>query len=219
MWGEQAAKVLGAVPAIIWALLAAYLVYLLRGTLPSLTDRLGSFEGFGLKLSMSAKALDDAVAMARKTTSPDLVVPEQDRKRALARADRDRKLFEGAELLWVDDRPSNNRNEARMLRGFGAMLTFAASTAEALEAIARGRDQGAPFHAIISDINRAPPDAEADAGLRMVAALHHAQVTLPVIFYVVRLRPGPAPAGAFAIINRPDALLQTVADALARTRG
>jgi hypothetical protein len=37
-------------------------------------------------------------------------------------------LFEGAEILWVDDRPSNNRNEARMLRSFGALITFAATT-------------------------------------------------------------------------------------------
>lgn len=218
MWGEQTAKVLGAIPAILWAALAAYVIYLLRGTFPSLVGRLGSFEGFGLKLSVSTEALDAAVDVARKTTSPDLVVPEEDRKRALARAERERKLFEGAEILWVDDRPSNNRNEARMLRGFGALVTFAASTGEAIEAIERGREQGAPFHVILSDINRSPPDAEADAGLRMLAALREHHVSIPVILYVARLRPGPAPAGAFGITNRPDELLQKVTDALARTR-
>ena len=42
-----------------------------------------------------------------------VVSPAADRKASLDRANANRSVFEGAEILWVDDRPSNNRNEAR----------------------------------------------------------------------------------------------------------
>jgi CheY-like chemotaxis protein len=217
--GEDTAKLLAAVPAILWALLAGYVVYLLRGTIPGMVGRLGSLEAFGLKLSMSTQAMNAAIEMAQKLVGAPVDVPQRDREQALKRANRERARLEGAEILWVDDRPSNNRNEARMLRGFGALVTFACSTDEAIEALRHAAEQSQPFHLILSDISRAPPEGERDAGLRMVPRLRAEKVFLPIIFYVARADPNACtPAGAFGLTNRPDQLLQLALDALARTR-
>lgn len=221
MWGEQAAKFLGALPAIIWALLAGYLIWLLRGSLATSLARLTSLEVFGVKVAVSpAQALNAAVEMARKHKDWLVDVPEADRQRALDRAQRERTLLEGAEILWVDDRPSNNRNEARMFRGFGAMLTFACTTAEAIGALELGSEQIQPFHLILSDMSRDIPQEDPEAGLKMIPLIRKAKQFQPIILYVGRLRPDAAlPPGVFGITNRPDQLLHLVLDALARVRG
>jgi CheY-like chemotaxis protein len=129
-------------------------------------------------------------------------------------------VFEGAEILWVDDRPSNNRNEARMLRSFGALITFAATTEEALRALRASTDQHQPFDLIVSDIGRDLPAPDPTAGLTMLPRLREAGFQQPVIFYVGHVDPGAgAPAGAFGLTNRPDQLLQLTIDALSRVRG
>jgi len=200
--------------------LAIYVVYRVRAELGPMLRRVGHIEAFGVKLSVSGEqALNAAVEMARKLADPTLDVPEADRKRALDRAKREHALLDGAELLWVDDTPSNNRNEARMLRSFGAVITFAASTAEAMHALRLAAEQAQPFSLILSDISRAPPDAERDAGIRMLAALRGDNVALPVIFYVARRLDAGMPGGAFGLTNRPDELLHLTLDALSRTRG
>lgn len=52
-------------------------------------------------------------------------------------------------ILWVDDRPDNNRYERHAFEAIGVRFTLALSTDEALETLARNR-----FVAIISDMGR-----------------------------------------------------------------
>jgi CheY-like chemotaxis protein len=163
--------------------------------------------------------MDAAVELAQKHPDWPVEVPAADRKAALDRANTHRSLFEGAEVLWVDDRPSNNRNEARMLRSFGALITFSATTEEALHALGTAVDQHQPFDVVLSDINRALPTQDPTAGLSMLARLRDSGFSQPVIFYVGSLRPeAGVPPGAFGLTNRPDQLLQLVIDALSRVR-
>jgi CheY-like chemotaxis protein len=146
-------------------------------------------------------------------------IPAADRKAALDRANASRSVFEGAEILWVDDRPSNNRNEARMLRSFGALITFAATSEEARRALKIGAEQHQPFDIIISDISRDLPAPDGTAGLTMLPRLREAGFLQPVIYYVGRTQPGAGvPADAFGLTNRPDQLLHLVIDALSRVR-
>jgi CheY-like chemotaxis protein len=121
----------------------------------------------------------------------------------------------------VDDRPSNNRNESRMLRSFGALVTFACTTDEARDAIKDANSQVRPFHLILSDISRdLPPPPNPRAGLDMLATFRAAGIALPVIFYVGQSKLGAGtPEGAFGVTNRPDLLLTLVGDALERVRG
>ena len=221
MSSDVVAKILGALPPIIWAGLAVYVIFLLRHTIEVTVGRIGSFEAFGVKLSMSgAQAMSAAIEMARKGADPTLEVPEADRQRALDRANRERALLDGAELLWVDDKPSNDRNEARMLRSFGALITFACTTEEALHALQNAAEQAQPFHLILSDIARDIPVPDPRAGIHMLERLREEKIFLPVIFYIARPDANaPPPAGAFGLTNRPDQLLHLVLDGLARTRG
>jgi len=178
----------------------------------------GSVSSEDLRRQMST-ALDAAVEIAQKQPDWPIEVPVVDRNVALDWAVEHRSLFEGAEILWVDDRPSNNRNEARMLRSLGALITFAATTDEAIRASYSGKEQHQPFHIIISDISRDFPTPQPSAGIDMVPRLREAGFEQPVILYVGRVDPNArAPDGAFGLTNRPDRLLQIVVNALLRAR-
>ena len=106
-----------------------------------------------------------------------------------------------------------------MLRSFGALITFAATTEEALRALRTGAEQHQPFDIILSDIGRDLPAPDRTAGLTMLPRQREAGFHQPVIYYIGRPHPeGGVPAGAFGVTNRPDQLLQLVIDALSRVR-
>ena len=143
MTADGIAHIIGAVGTLLWVLLAAYVIWLLRQPLTAAVGRLATFEAFGVKFALSGgAALDAAIELAQKNPDFPVEIPVADRKAALDRANASRAVFEGAEILWVDDRPSNNRNEARMLRSFGALVSFAATTEEALHALRTGAEEG-----------------------------------------------------------------------------
>jgi CheY-like chemotaxis protein len=219
-WGEQAGRVLEAAPLPLICLLLVLVLVRMWNDLPAIIGRLTNVEAFGVKLSLSGgQAMGAALEMARKNSDWHGEAPMADQKRALDRAARERSIVEGAEILWVDDRPSNNRNEGRMLRSFGAMITFACSTDEALRALGDADEQHQPFDIILSDIARDVPDHDPKAGIAMLPRLRAAKHFQPVIFYVGRFNgDAPTPAGAFGITIRPDELLMLCLDALARVR-
>lgn len=214
------ARIIGALTPLVWTLVAAYVFWLLRRPLGDMIGRVSGIEGFGLKFALSGgAAMDAAIELAQRTGSWPVEVPAGDRKAAIDRANANRALFEGAEILWVDDQPSNNRNESRMLRSFGALVTFAVTTQEAVTTLRAGNEQHQPYHVILSDISRDLPGLDPAAGLGMIPAIRAAGFSQPVIFYVGRLLPDAGvPAGAFGVTNRPDQMLQLLIDALARVR-
>jgi CheY-like chemotaxis protein len=213
--GEEAAHILRAVAALFWVLLALYALWLLRQPLATALGRIANVEAFGVKLALSGgTALDAAIELAQKNPDWPVEVPVADRKAALDRANAHR-----TEMLWVDDHPSNNRNEARMLRSFGALVTFAAATDEALRALQTADEQHQTFDLILSDISRDLPATDPTGGLTMLPRLRDAGFHQPVIYYVGRPNPNAGvPPGAFGVTNRPDQLLQLVIDALSRAR-
>jgi CheY-like chemotaxis protein len=198
-------------------------VWLLRASLTSVVNRVTGFEGWGVKFSLSGgeQAMAAAFEIAQKNPKWAAEASEQDRQVAIEKAKARRSVFEGAEILWVDDRPSNNRNESRMLRSFGALTTFACTTDEARDAIKDANSQARPFHLVLSDISRdLPHTPNTRAGLDMLATFRAEGIALPVIFYVGQPKPDAGtPEGAFGITRRPDILLTLVGDALARVRG
>ena len=220
MTGDEITHIIGAIASLLWVLLAAFVVWLLRQPLTAAVSRLASFEAFGVKFALSGgAALDAAIDLAQKNPAWPVEVPAADRKAALDRANANRSILEGAEILWVDDRPSNNRNEARMLRSFGALVTFAATTDEASRALQTAAEQHQPFDIILSDISRSLPTPDPMAGLTILPRLRNAGFRQPLIYYIGRPDPNAGvPAGAFGVTNRPDQLLQLVIDALSRVR-
>jgi CheY-like chemotaxis protein len=217
-WTEIA-KALGGVASVAWAGLAIYVVFLLRKSLVGAFDRLTGVEAWGVKFALTGgkEGMDDAIAMAEKNKRWPVEGSDEDRQRALDRAAKRRRVYEGAEILWVDDRPSNNRNESRMLRSFGALITFACTTDEALGAIRDANTESRPFDIVLSDISRDIPALNERAGIDMLATFRSEGIVLPVILYVGNPKPGAGvPAGAFGITNRPDVLLTMVGEALTR---
>ena len=106
-----------------------------------------------------------------------------------------------------------------MLRSFGALITFAATTDEASRALQTSAEQHQPFDIILSDISRSLPTPYPTAGLTMLPRLRNAGFHQPVIYYIGRPNADAGvPAGAFGITNRPDRLLHLVIDALSRVR-
>ena len=201
---------------------AFYIVWLLRTSITGVVNRLTGVEGWGVKFALSGgeQAMAAAFEIAAKNPKWVADAPEQDREKALEKAKARRKVYEGAEILWVDDRPSNNRNESRMLRSFGALITFACTTDEARDAIKAASSQVRPFQIVLSDISRdLPPPPNPRAGLDMLATFRAEEIDLPLIFYVGNPKPDAGiPEGAFGITHRPDLLLTLVGDALGRVR-
>ncbi len=222
MTGEGIAKALGGVASLSWTVVAIYVVWVLRASLIGTVNRLTGVEAWGVKFALTggAQAMVQAFEIAAKNPKWTADASEQDRQAALEKAKTRRSVYEGAEVLWVDDRPSNNRNESRMLRSFGALITFACTTDEARDAIAAARVEARPFDLVLSDIARdIPPPANARAGLDMLAAFRKEGIALPVIFYVGSPKAGVGtPSYAFGLAYRPDVLLTLVGDALERTR-
>ena len=128
---------------------------------------------------------------------------------ALKRAMLVKSVFNGADVLWIDDRPENQVWEIRLLELLGARVRQAASSDEA-----RGSLRDGTFDVILSDIAREGRD---DEGVRFA---EETELTLhaPVIFYVYRMMDAPAPAGAFGITNRVNDLLHMICDVLERSR-
>jgi len=220
--GKDIADAASGIVSLVWIGLAFYVIWLLRPLLPGLVDRVRGFEGWGMKFALSGgeQAMAAAVAIAAKNPQWPAEATEKERHQALEKAKARRLVYEGAEILWVDYRPSNNRNESRMLRSFGALITFAATTDEAMEALKVASSQVRPFHVILSDISRdLPPPPDTSAGLKMLATFRAQGINAPLIFYVGQPKPGAAtPDGAFGITHRPDILLTLVGDALAQGR-
>jgi CheY-like chemotaxis protein len=222
MTAEGIARILGGVASLIWSCLAVYVVWRLRFSLTDLVNRVTGFEGWGVKFALTGgrQALDEAFEIAAKNPKWTAEATSKERSAALERARHRRKIYEGAEILWVDDRPSNNRNESRMFRSFGGLVTFACTSGEALDAVRDAQAQARPFDVIISDILRdLPPPSNPEAGLEMLVEFQAVGIDIPVIFYVGVSRPGAAvPAAAFGLTHRPDVLLTLVGDALERVR-
>jgi len=188
--GDEITHIIGAITAPLWVLLATYVIWLLRQPLTAAVGRLARFEAFGVRLALSGgAAMEAAIELGQKNPDWSVEVSAADRQAVLSRADAHRSVFEGAEILWVDDRRSNNRNEARMLRSFGALVTFVATADEALRALRTSAEQHHAFDIILSDISRDLPQVDPTAGLTMLPRLREASFHQPIIFYV----PSPAP--------------------------
>lgn len=144
-----------------------------------------SFKGAGFEASAKRKQAEAAAALAAASaasphadSSPEStarsareaveVVADAVTPGVLRRASR-------ARVLWVDDRPENNRHERQSLEALGVTFVIAKSTEEALEII-----NGQRFDAIISDMDR-PPDAK--AGYTLLEKLRSSKDQTPFVIY------------------------------------
>jgi CheY-like chemotaxis protein len=138
-------------------------------------------------------------------------VSEDDRSQVLRRAKHATAILQGAQILWVDDTPSNNIYERRLLRSLGVFVDLARSTAEAVEML-----QDAKYDAVISDMAQ---DGNPEAGIQLLSEMRKRNLYRWTIFYIghVDMERGTPPY-AFGIVDRPDHLLHYLIDVLERER-
>jgi CheY-like chemotaxis protein len=190
-------------PPLIWVLLACYAVWLLREPLVALAGRIEKVKAFGVELKLAESALGEAITLR----NPSLTGPK--RKAIMELLRKEQRRLNGAEILWVDDKPSGNRNESRALQFSGAAITFAATTDEAIEALS-GTTAYVPFDLIISDMKRGD---DPQAGLKFIEQLRNSRHAQPLVFYVGKATQ-PPPDGSIGITDRPDDLIKIVLSAL-----
>jgi CheY-like chemotaxis protein len=116
----------------------------------------------------------------------------------------------GRNVLWVDDRPSNNIFERRSLEESGISFTISTSTDDALGKLVRSH-----FDAIISDMSR-PPDNL--AGYTLLAEVRKMGVSAPFMLYCSSRRPEHVfeskRRGAFGQTSSANELFALVREAL-----
>ncbi|QCU77191.1 response regulator [Citricoccus sp. SGAir0253] len=121
-----------------------------------------------------------------------------------------REGLQGARILWVDDRPENNRYERQVFEALGAAVDTALSTEDALE---RLRQRGADL--VISDMGR-PGDRS--AGYTLLERLRAGGDRTPYVIYAgAGARQQAAEArerGAAGATDSPGELLSLVTAAL-----
>jgi len=116
-------------------------------------------------------------------------------------------------VLWVDDRPDNNRYERQTLEALGVRFVLSTSTDDAL-----AKTQHRTFDAIISDMGR-PPDSK--AGYTLLDSLRKRGDQTPFIIYTGSRNPEHVAEalrhGALGCTNRPQELIELVLSALGRS--
>ncbi|MGF6879171.1 response regulator [Paraburkholderia sp. MM5477-R1] len=83
--------------------------------------------------------------------------------------------LEGKRILWVDDKPDNNTYERQVLAEFGAEVSLATNTGEALQQI-----QTTPYAIVISNLSR---NDDPKAGYTLLAQLSKQRNYPPYIIY------------------------------------
>ena len=199
------------IPSLLWIAFAAVLVAVFyRPIRDEVIPRLSSLKlPGGIELALRERV---AAAAARR---PAVTLSEKDESRIVKRLERSADILKGALILWVDDDPDGNLNEAQTLRSLGAWIEFATTSKRGQEMLRKGK-----FDLVISDIDR---ENQKEEGLQFVDRIRRDERIRPkppTIFYITDLNPQlGTPAHAFAITNRPDQLLHYVLDALDRERG
>lgn len=207
-------QILEVIPPILWIVVVVVALVIFRRTIrDELLPRLSSFKAMGVEISFVEDSIDTAIDVAEKTAGRHIIVPEEDKQRALRQAIRHADVFRGKCILWVDDHPSNNRNERRMFRLLGASFDNAVSTEDGLS-----RLEIDDYDCIISDMRR--DEGRGDnhqAGMEFINSLRARGDNTPVVFYIGADPKGEPPPSSVGITDRPDKLLLLVLRALQGT--
>lgn len=180
------------------ALVVVILAWKFAPELRRLPASVSQLSGFGVTVNFERWA-----ATANSAGRGGGTITASDLQSAVHLAGADRALFDGARVLWIDDRPEGNRWERRVMTQLGARVDAVLSNAEALDAQRR-----ADYDLIISDRSSADGSPASEG---VAAALAGGKP--PVIFYIGDATL-PLPNGGYGSTTRPDALLTLVTGAL-----
>jgi CheY-like chemotaxis protein len=205
------------VGVLIWPALILFVLVHFRSGFADFLDHLGEFSVKALGTEISAKRQEAVAAIGAAIgahglaeAGPGSAADPRDVAEALPSVRAQRRM-EGARVLWVDDRPDNNRYERQALEALGLRIELSTSTEDALEKI-----HSKKYRLIISDMGR-PPDAQ--AGYTLLRELREAGYSTPFVIYASSRDPQHVrearQRGALGATNSPQELLEMVTGALA----
>lgn len=174
-------------------------------------QRVSGISAFGLRVDLRPSEVDKAVRdrLGERGAGP---LPGGVPGAGTQVAERARRMgarLVGRRVLWVDDHPEGNRVERRMLRQLGIFTEAVTTNDQAMLVL---DDPAESIDVVITDLRR----DDGSTGQALIDAVRARPNPPPVICYVLALRDGGGPPGAFGITSRPDALLDLVMDALDR---
>jgi DNA-binding NtrC family response regulator len=118
--------------------------------------------------------------------------------------------MQGRRILWVDDRPENNRFERQALEALGIRIDLSTSTEDALKITGQRS-----YDLIISDMGRSP---DSRAGYTLLDELRRRGDKTPYVIYAGSRAPEHAAEarhhGAIGSTNMPQELISMVIKAL-----
>ena len=229
MTSDQLTQLMSAVTnllaVLIWPGLILFLILRFRASISDFIGNLGevNFKAAGVEATARRRQVEAAVALGAAVTkqsqqSTGQIADLSDVAGALndavpnARAQR---RLEGSHVLWVDDRPDNNRYERQALEALGVRFTLSISTEDALERLRRQK-----FDLIISDMGR-PPDQH--AGYTLLDTLRGAGDRTPFVIYAGSRDPEHVKEarehGALGCTNSAQELILLVTRALGAAAG
>lgn len=210
MTPEWLAAVAPLVDALAWPVvfLVAVLLFLrpLRALLLRDDVSLTGPGGFGLTAKRRAQAVEALALAERKTGStPSPAALRRDVDQAARQVGG---LGRAPRLLWVDDRPGNNRHEVAAFEALGMAVELATSTDEALSLLEGAADH---YDVVITDMGR-PGDSR--AGYTLLDALRAQGLRMPVVIYASSRQAAQAEEavrrGALGCTDRPQELIDLV---------
>lgn len=199
-------KLIGTVPAILWAAFAAVVFFTLRGTIiQRMLPRLTAVRALGVEVELAAELLDRAQDESQAT------VTATARRTALGRLEHAADVLQGGRLVWVDDRPEGNAPLVELFRAAGMHVDLSVSTDEATPLFRRR-----PYDILISDIDRG---GDRQAGIKMLRLLERYNIAVPVLIYAGSFDPERGiDRRIFAGTTAPVELVHYVIDLMERAR-
>jgi CheY-like chemotaxis protein len=206
---ELLVEIVKIIPALIWVIVLIFLLMIFyKPVRNELIPRLSGLKAFGVEATFIQDVKNELAKAASKEPNFTQDVLDQ----IARRSQRLEEIVKGAQLLLVNDVPSEMTHVRRILRSLGIFVDVARSTDEAISML-----QETDYDLIISDMNR---DGVADEGIRFLKKTISKNINRPTIFTVGKFEPSKGtPPFAFGITNRVDELLNLIFDVLEREKG
>jgi CheY-like chemotaxis protein len=208
----------GLLAVLVWPAVVLFFLVRFRHALTDFFGNLGelSLKAPGMEATAKRRQVEFAAALgaavAKRTPEDDSAGMVADPRHVAESlpSPRAQRRLQGSRILWVDDRPDNNRFERQALEALGIQIDLSTSTEDALEKIRRQS-----YYLIISDMGR-PPDAR--AGYTLLDKLRSAGNKTPFVIYASSRAPEHVREalkhGAIGSTNSPQELVEIVTEAL-----
>jgi len=215
------AGVAGLIGVTVWPALILIIVLRFRVAISDFLGNLGefTFKGVGIEATARRGQVEAAAALGAAEASRTGAADDGERAdtrdviRSLAESlpdARTQRRLQGSLVLWVDDRPDNNRFERQALEALGVRISLSPSTDDALKRLRERR-----YDLIVSDMGR-PPDAR--AGYTLLDSLRGTGDRTPFVIYAGSAAPEHVQEalrrGALRCTNSPRELISIVTNAL-----